>query len=150
MPPQWSEFADDASDSGDLYAIWDVSPYTLIQTIWAIGEPASVVAQGKDACDTALRAAEMGKGAVRALALIDYGLDDGEAPPFDATTCPLVLVRGRQSELADHAQIVRARSALGSKMQTGRTRKLWKPRGGGLPARFRSNRRMVFARRPVV
>ena len=112
---QWSEFADGASDSGDVYAIWDVSPYTLIQTIWAIGEPASVVAQGKDACDIALRAAEMGKGAVRALALIDYGLDDGEAPPFDATTCPLVLVRGRQSELADHEQIVRARSALGSK-----------------------------------
>ena len=97
--PQWSEFADDASDSGDLYAIWDVSPYTLIQTIWAIGEPVSVVAQGKDACDTALRAAEMGKGAVRALALIDYGLDDGEAPAVRRDDLPFGS-RSRSSKRA--------------------------------------------------
>ena len=57
----------------------------------------------------------MAKGAVRALALVDYGLDSGEAPPFDNTTCSLVLVSGRQSEIADHQQVVTARSALGSK-----------------------------------
>ena len=112
---QWGDFADAASESGEVYAIWDVAPYTLIQTIWAIGEPVSVVAQGKNASENALRAAKMGKGAVRALALVDYGLDDGESPPFSSTTCPLVLVRGRQSDVADHEQTVRARSALGSK-----------------------------------
>ena len=110
---QWSEFGGAASDSGDVYAVWDLSAYTLVQTIWAIGEPTSVIAQGKNACNTALRAAEMGKGAVRALVLVDYGLDEGETPPFTSTTCPLVLVRGRQSEIADHEQIVRARAALG-------------------------------------
>lgn len=112
---QWSEFADAASESGDVYAVWDLTPYTLIQTIWAIGEPTSVVAQGKDACDIALRAAKLGKGAVRSLVLIDYGLEDNELPSFASTTCPVVLVRGRQSDVATHEQIVRARSALGSK-----------------------------------
>ncbi|MXZ02597.1 MAG: alpha/beta hydrolase [Chloroflexi bacterium] len=112
---QWSRFADDASGSGDVYAVWDVSPYTLVQTIWAIGEPASVVAHGKNAGDIALQAAKMAKGAVRALALVDYGLDDEDTPPFDNTTCPLVLIRGRQSEIADHQQVVSARSALGAK-----------------------------------
>ena len=112
---QWSNFADAASESGDVFAIWDVAPYTLIQTIWAIGEPASVVAQGRDACETALQAAKLGKGAVRALVLVDYGLNEGETPSFDSTTCPVVLVRGRQSEIASHEQIVSARSALGSK-----------------------------------
>ncbi|MXX92587.1 MAG: alpha/beta hydrolase [Chloroflexi bacterium] len=112
---QWSRFADDASGSGDVYAVWDVSPYTLVQTIWAIGEPASVVAHGKNAGDIALLAAKMAKGAVRALALVDYGLDEGDSPPFDNTICPLVLIRGRQSEIADHQQVVSARSALGAK-----------------------------------
>ena len=42
-------------------------------------------------------------------------LTSGEAPPFDNTTCSLVLVCGRQSEVADHQQVVNARSALGSK-----------------------------------
>ena len=54
-------------------------------------------------------------GAVRALALVDYGLNDEDVPPFDNTTCPLVLIRGRQSEIADHQQVVSARSALGAK-----------------------------------
>ena len=112
---QWSQFADAASHSGDVYAVWDVSPYTLIQTIWAIGEPTSVIAHGKDAGNIALQSARMAKGAVRALALVDYGIDDGEAPPFDNTTCPLALIRGRQSEIADHQQVVSARSALGTK-----------------------------------
>ena len=112
---QWSQFAEITSGSGDVYAIWDVSPYTLVQTIWAIGEPTSVIAHGKNAGEVALRAAKMAKGAVRALALVDYGLDSGEAPPFDNTTCSLVLVCGRQSEVADHQQVVNARSALGSK-----------------------------------
>ena len=112
---QWSEFADAAADSGDVYAIWDVEHYTLIQTIWAIGEPASVVAHGKEAGDVALKAARYAKGAIRALALVDYGLEDGDAPAFDSTTCPLVLIRGRQSEIADHQQIVAARAALGGK-----------------------------------
>ena len=112
---QWSEFADAASESGEVYAIWDVTPYTLIQTIWAIGEPASVVAQGKNACEIALQAAKLGKGAVRALILVDYGLDDGESPTFASTTCPVAIVRGRQSDVADHEQSVRARSSLGSK-----------------------------------
>ncbi len=112
---QWSQFAEITSGSGDVYAIWDVSPYTLVQTIWAIGEPTSVIAHGKNAAEVALQAAKMAKGAVRALALVDYGLDSGEAPPFDNTTCSLVLVRGRQSEVADHRQVVTARSALGSK-----------------------------------
>ena len=112
---QWAEFADAASESGEVYAIWDVTPYTLIQTIWAVGEPASVVAQGRESCETALTAAKLGKGAVRALVLVDYGLDDGESPTFTSTTCPLALVSGRQSDVADHEQTVRARSALGSK-----------------------------------
>ena len=112
---QWSQFADTSSESGDVYAVWDVSPYTLVQTIWAIGEPSSVIAHGKNAGDIALQAAKMAKGAVRALALVDYGLNDGDTPPFDNTTCPLVLIRGRQSEIADHQQIVSARSALGTK-----------------------------------
>ena len=112
---QWSVFANAASESGDVFAIWDITPYTLIQTIWAIGEPTSVVAHGRDACETALQAAKLGKGAIRALVLVDYGLDDGETPSFDSTTCPVALVRGRQSEIASHEQIVRARSALGSK-----------------------------------
>ena len=111
----WSEFADAASASGDVYAIWDVETYTLIQTIWAIGEPASIVAHGKKAGEIALEAARFSKGGIRALALVDYGLDDGDEPAFDNTTCPLVLVRGRQSEIADHQQIVAARAALGSK-----------------------------------
>lgn len=112
---QWAPFADAASASGDVYAVWDVSPYTLVQTIWAIGEPASVIAHGKDAGDIALQAAKMAKGAVRALALVDYGLESDDTPPFDNTTCPLVLIRGRQSEIADHYQVVSARSALGAK-----------------------------------
>ena len=112
---QWSKFADMSSGSGDVYAVWGLSPYTLIQTIWAIGEPTSVIAHGKNASDTALQAAKMAKGAVRALALVDYGLDDGDTPPFENTTCPLVLIRGRQSEITDHQQVVAARSALGSK-----------------------------------
>ena len=112
---QWAQFADSSSGSGDVYAVWDVSPYVLVQTIWAIGEPSSVIAHGKNAGDIALQAAKMAKGAVRALALVDYGLDDGDGPPFNNTTCPLVLIRGRQSEIADHQQVVSARSALGSK-----------------------------------
>ena len=112
---QWREFGDAASESGEVYAIWDASPYTLIQTIWAIGEPASVIAQGRRSCETALTAAKLGKGAVRDLVLVDYGLDNGESPTFASTTCPLALVRGRQSEVADHEQTVRARSELGSK-----------------------------------
>ena len=112
---QWSDFAEAASESGEVYAIWDVAPYTLVQTIWAIGEPISLVAQGKNACEIALQAAKLGKGAVRALVLVDYGLDEGETPSFASTTCPLALVRGRQSDIADHEQTVRARSALGSK-----------------------------------
>ena len=112
---QWAQFADTTSGSGDIYAVWDISPYLLVQTIWAIGEPTSVIAQGKNAGDIALQAAKMAKGAVRALALVDYGLDDGDSPPFDNTTCPLVLIRGRQSDVADHQQTVSARSALGTK-----------------------------------
>ncbi len=112
---QWSGFADAASQSGEVYAIWDVMPYSLVQTIWAVGEPASVIAHGKESCEKALRAAEMGKGAVRALVLVDYGIDESEMPPFTATTCPVVLVRGRQSDIADHEQTVRARTAFGSR-----------------------------------
>ncbi len=112
---QWSEFADVASETGDVYAVWDVSTYKLIQTVWAIGEPVSLVAQGKAMCNMALTAARFSKGGVRSLVLVDYGLDEGEVPPFGNTTCPLVLVRGRQSEVADHQQVVNARSALGSK-----------------------------------
>ena len=74
-----------------------------------------MIAHGKNAGDVALQAAKMAKGAVRTLALVDYGLDDGDVPPFDNTTCPLVLIRGRQSEIADHQQVVSARSALGAK-----------------------------------
>ncbi len=112
---QWSEFADMVSESGDVYAIWDVSTYKLIQTIWVVGEPVTLIAQGKEAGERALEASRWSKGGVRALVLVDYGLDDGEEPPFSNTTCPLVLVRGRQSEVADHQQVVAARSALGSK-----------------------------------
>ena len=112
---QWSEFAETASKSGDVYAIWDVSIYQLIQTIWAVGEPATLIAQGKEACNSALTASRLSKGGVRALILVDYGLDEGEYSPVDVTTCPLVLVRGRQSEVADHRQVVAARAALGSK-----------------------------------
>ncbi len=111
----WSEFAESVSAKGDVYAVWDVNSYTLIQSIWAIGEPASVVAHGRNAGDIALEAARYSKGGIRALALVDYGLEEGETPAFDNTTCPLVLVRGRQSEIADHQQIVLARGALGSK-----------------------------------
>ena len=92
---QWSEFAERSSESGDVYAVWGVSTYKLIQTIWAIGEPVSVVAQGKEMCNKALTAARFSRGGVRAMVLVDYGLDDGEEPPFGNTTCPLVLVRGR-------------------------------------------------------
>lgn len=112
---QWSEFAERMSEAGDVYAIWGVSTYKLIQSIWAIGEPASVIAQGKEMCNRTLTAARFSRGGVRALALVDYGFDEGEEPPFKVTTCPLVLVRGRQSEIADHEQIVAARAALGSK-----------------------------------
>ena len=112
---QWSEFAERMSEAGDVHAIWDVSTYRLIQSIWAIGEPVSVIAQGKEMCNRALTAARFSRGGVRALALVDYGLDDSEEPPFKVTTCPLVLVRGRQSEIASHEQIVAARAALGSK-----------------------------------
>lgn len=112
---QWSEFADGASANGDVYATWDLPVYQLIQTIWAIGEPATVVAQGKASGNKALTAARWSKGGVRALVLVDYGLDAGEKPPVDVTTCPLVLVRGRQSEVADHQQVVAARAALGDK-----------------------------------
>ena len=112
---QWSEFADALSASGDVYATWDVSTYTLIQTIWAIGEPVSVIAHGKEIGTTALQAAKFAKGAVRALALVDYGLGAGETPPVNVTTCPLVLVRGRQSEITDHQEVVAARAALGNK-----------------------------------
>ena len=112
---QWSEFAEIVSGSGDVFAVWGVSTYKLIQTIWAIGEPVSVIAQGKEMCNRALVAARYSRGGVRSLALVDYGLEEGEEPPFSNTTCPLVLVRGRQSEVADHQQVVAARSALGSK-----------------------------------
>jgi pimeloyl-ACP methyl ester carboxylesterase len=112
---QWSAFAATTAQSGDVYAVWSVGPYTLIQTIWAIGEPVSVIAHGKEAGNTALEAARFAKGAVRALALVDYGLDAGDVPAFDNTTCPLILVRGRQSEITDHQQIVAARASLGGK-----------------------------------
>lgn len=112
---QWDEFAETASESGDIYAIWDVSIYQLIQTIWIVGEPATLIAQGKEACNRALAASRLSKGGVRALVLVDYGLDEGEEPAVEVTTCPLVLVRGRQSEVADHHQVVAARAALGSK-----------------------------------
>ena len=112
---QWSEFADAMSASGNVYATWDVSIYTLIQTIWAIGEPVSIIAQGKETANIALEAAKFAKGAVRALALVDYGLNKGEIPPVNVTTCPLVLIRGRQSEIAGHQEVVSARGALGDK-----------------------------------
>ena len=112
---QWTSFAEDASQGGEAIAVWDLAPYTAVQTIWAIGEPVTVIAQGKASCETALHAARLGKGAVRALVLVDYGIEDGEQPPFNEPSCPIVLVRGRQSEVADHEQTVRARSAFGSK-----------------------------------
>lgn len=112
---QWSAFAEMASESGHVYATWNVSTYKLIQTIWAIGEPVSVIVQGKETGDKALAAAKLTRGGVRALILVDYGLDEDQEPPFNSTTCPLVLVRGRQSEIASHRQIVAARAALGSK-----------------------------------
>ncbi len=112
---QWSAFADAVSESGNVYAVWEVSPYTLVQTIWIIGEPCSLIAHGKEAGDKALRAAQMAKGAIRALALVDYGSDGDDVPQIGATTCPVVLIRGRQSEIADHHQIVTARAAIGSK-----------------------------------
>lgn len=112
---QWSQFAEEASQAGDVAAIWDITPYTAVQTIWAIGEPVALIAQGKKSCETALHAARLGKGAVRALILVDYGIDAGENPPFKTPSCPIVLVRGRQSDVADHEQTVRARSTFGSK-----------------------------------
>ena len=114
---QWSEFAGIASESGDVYAAWDIPTYTLVQTIWAIGEPVSVIAQGKASGNIALDAARLAKGAVRALVLVDFGLDEGDQSSFVSTTCPLLLVRGRQSEIAGHQEIVSARSALGEKVK---------------------------------
>ena len=111
----WSSFANAAAASGEVYAIWNVDTYTFIQTIWAIGEPASVIAHGKEASNIALDAARFAKGAIRAMALVDYGLNDGEVPAFNNTTCSIVLVRGRQSEIVNHQQIVAARVALGDK-----------------------------------
>ena len=114
---QWTAYADVASESGQVYAVWDIATYPLIQTIWAIGEPVSVIAQGKQSGDIALEASRWAKGAIRALVLVDYGLGHGESSSFDAPTCPLLLIRGRQSEIADHEEVVKARAAIGEKVK---------------------------------
>ena len=143
---QWSEFADAASESGDVYAVWDLTPYTLIQTIWAIGEPTSVVAQGKDACDIALRAAKLGKGALRSLVLIDYGLEDNELPSFAVHNLPC-CPRPRSPKRCCNARTNRqGPGGTGEQVQTRRTGKLRRQSARVVSTRFSRHRRMVLER----
>lgn len=112
---QWSTFAASISRDRLVYGFSDLPAYILLQSVWAIGEPAVLVTQGPAAGEAGLRIADIAKGTISALALVDYHLPDHEVDLTAQPTCPIAVIRGRQSQIADHTQAVAARDAIGSK-----------------------------------
>ncbi len=111
----WSIFAESMSQDRLVYGLWDLSPYLLLQSIWMIGEPAILVTQGLQPGDAGIRVANIARGSVTALALVDYCLSENSPSTTKDFTCPIVLIRGRQSQICDHTQAVATREAIGSK-----------------------------------
>lgn len=109
-PKDWNAFADQMSVDHRVLAVAPEESSSLLQVVWAVGEPAIVVTQGttgREAC----RVASVAPGAVRALVLCDY------AAPADATehksvAVPSLVVRGRQSEALNHDDAVALHEAI--------------------------------------
>ena len=112
---KWVAFAEIAGKSGEVNAVWELTPYTIAQTIWAVGEPCTLISLGQQPGLVALNAANLAKGGVRSLVLVDFGLIDDQILPPTTFAGSVLLLRGRQSAVADHQSAVVARSKIGEK-----------------------------------
>lgn len=114
----WSEFAESLSKNRRVVSLRGLSGYQLLQAIWSMGEPVIIISQGADSGDSALQVARIAKGSVVALALVDYTLPvkTGDLMYLDGPiACTVALIRGRQSSISQHDDIVLARQAIGSR-----------------------------------
>ena len=113
----WSEFAESLSKDRHVVALYRLSGYQLLQAIWSMGEPVVVISQGAESGDSVLQAARIAKGAIVMLALVDYTLsiETGDLMYLDdPIACTVALIRGRQSLISQHDDIVLARQAISS------------------------------------
>ncbi len=114
-PIDWDIFAESLSRDRLVYRLHGVSSYRLLQALWAIDDSAAMISHGLAAGNVAMHTADIAAGAISALILADYYAPDGIDSILIRASCPIVLIRGRQSEISSHRQIVRTRNAIGEK-----------------------------------
>ena len=113
-PASWDALAEYAGQRWRVVACHNPTANQLLQAIWSIGEPAVVCANGDEAAANALQAQSAAPGAIPLAVLIDFGLTIDESP-VNAGPGSVAIVRGRQSQVANHADAVRARAAIGER-----------------------------------
>ena len=113
-PTSWDALAECAGQRWRVFVCHNPTANQLLQAIWSIGEPAVVCANGNEATVNALHAQSAGPGAIPLAVLIDYGMT-GDESPVDAGPGNVAIIRGRQSQVASHADAVRARAAIGER-----------------------------------
>ena len=113
-PPSWDALAEYAGLRWRIFACHNPTANQLLQAIWSIGEPAVVCANGDEAAANALHAQSAGPGAIPLAVLIDFGMT-GDESPVNAGPGSIAIVRGRQSQVTNHADAVRARAAIGER-----------------------------------
>lgn len=111
----WNAFAEKLSKDRTVYALWGLTGHQLLQTIWHIGEPSIVISQGAVSGDAALHAAYIARGTASSLMLIDYSISEDSFAPAEEIASPTLLIRGRQSDISSHTEIVAARQMLHSR-----------------------------------
>ena len=110
---EWDAFAQIASRHWRIVALWDVTAFQLVQSVWAIGEPVALCTNGTPVGNVALRAQSIAPGAIPLVALIDFEPNDGAIQ----TDGRVAIVRGRQSERLSHQDAVKARQVIGDTCQ---------------------------------
>ena len=86
------------------------SAHELVQFIWEIGEPVSLLSQGEAAAAWVSEVVKMAPGAVSALVICDGVIPAGLIGTMHAV--PVLILRGRQSKLLSHEEAVRLRESL--------------------------------------
>ncbi len=108
---QWSDFAVRFAGEYRVAALEAEQAGSLLEAIWAAGEPAVVIAQGGSG-SAAIDMAVSAPGSLRALIIADYALAEPASGTVMRPVAPCLVFRGRQSEETSHSQGVRLHEAI--------------------------------------
>ena len=114
LAEEWSEFAA-LLTAARAPVLADVSSATqLVELIWEIGEPVVLLSQGDTAAALISQVVDAAPGAVTALAICDGSIPADLMGTMHAVST--LILRGRQSKLQNHEDMVRLHEMLPNSM----------------------------------